>query len=31
MSDNDIIRVENLHKWFDLLHVLKGVSFTVSP
>jgi ABC-type polar amino acid transport system ATPase subunit len=31
MSDNDIIRVENLHKWFDLLHVLKGVSFSVSP
>src|SRR5512137_3071961 len=31
MSDNDIIRVENLHKWFDMLHVLKGVSFSVSP
>src|SRR5512139_1902241 len=31
MSDNEIIRVDNLHKWFDLLHVLKGVSFTVSP
>jgi len=31
MSDNDIIRVENLHKWFDLLHVLKGVSFSVTP
>jgi ABC-type polar amino acid transport system ATPase subunit len=31
MSDNDIIRVENLHKWFELLHVLKGVSFSVSP
>jgi ABC-type polar amino acid transport system ATPase subunit len=30
MSDNEIIRVENLHKWFDLLHVLKGVSFSVS-
>ncbi len=30
MSDNDIIRVENLHKWFDLLHVLKGVSFSVT-
>lgn len=31
MSDNEIIRVDNLHKWFDLLHVLKGVSFSVSP
>lgn len=31
MSDNEIIRVENLHKWFGLLHVLKGVSFTVTP
>ncbi len=30
MSDNEIIRVENLHKWFDMLHVLKGVSFTVA-
>jgi L-cystine transport system ATP-binding protein len=31
MSDNEIIRVENLHKWFDMLHVLKGISFTVAP
>ncbi|MFZ0533413.1 MAG: ATP-binding cassette domain-containing protein, partial [Anaerolineales bacterium] len=31
MSANDIICVENLHKWFGLLHVLKGVSFCVSP
>jgi ABC-type polar amino acid transport system ATPase subunit len=31
MSDNQIIRVDNLHKWFDMLHVLKGVSFSVSP
>jgi ABC-type polar amino acid transport system ATPase subunit len=31
MSDNEIIRVENLHKWFDLLHVLKGISFSVMP
>jgi ABC-type polar amino acid transport system ATPase subunit len=31
MSDNEIIRVDNLHKWFDMLHVLKGVSFSVSP
>jgi ABC-type polar amino acid transport system ATPase subunit len=30
MSDNEIIRVENLHKWFGLLHVLKGVFFTVT-
>jgi ABC-type polar amino acid transport system ATPase subunit len=31
MSDNEIIRVENLHKWFGLLHVLKGISFSVTP
>jgi ABC-type polar amino acid transport system ATPase subunit len=31
MNDNDIIRVENLHKWFDLLHVLRGISFHVAP
>ncbi len=31
MSDNEIIRVENLHKWFALLHVLKGISFSVYP
>ncbi|MBN1537045.1 MAG: amino acid ABC transporter ATP-binding protein [Anaerolineales bacterium] len=26
-----MIHVENLHKWFGKLHVLKGVSFSVSP
>jgi ABC-type polar amino acid transport system ATPase subunit len=31
MNDNEIIRVENLHKWFGLLHVLRGISFTVKP
>jgi len=25
-----IIRVENLHKWFGLLHVLQGISLTVA-
>jgi ABC-type polar amino acid transport system ATPase subunit len=29
MSANEIIHVENLHKWFGMLHVLKGVSFNV--
>jgi ABC-type polar amino acid transport system ATPase subunit len=29
MSDNEIITVEGLHKWFDMLHVLKGISFSV--
>jgi ABC-type polar amino acid transport system ATPase subunit len=29
MSDKDIICVEELHKWFGMLHVLKGVTFTV--
>ncbi len=31
MNANYIIRVESLHKWFDMLHVLRGVSFTVEP
>ena len=31
MNDNEIIRIENLHKWFGLLHVLRGISFTVKP
>jgi len=26
-----IIKVDNLHKWFGLLHVIRGVSFTVVP
>jgi ABC-type polar amino acid transport system ATPase subunit len=31
MNANPIISVENLHKWFGMLHVLKGVSFFVKP
>jgi ABC-type polar amino acid transport system ATPase subunit len=31
MNANPIIRVEHLHKWFGLLHILKDVSFTVQP
>jgi ABC-type polar amino acid transport system ATPase subunit len=31
MSDNALIRVQGLHKWFGMLHVLKGVSFSVQP
>ena len=31
MNDNAIIQVENLHKWFDMLHVLRGISFSVQP
>jgi len=31
MSDNPIISVVDLHKWFGMLHVLKGISFTVQP
>jgi ABC-type polar amino acid transport system ATPase subunit len=31
MNDKAIIRVENLHKWFGMLHVLKGISFHVMP
>ncbi|RPI22193.1 MAG: amino acid ABC transporter ATP-binding protein [Chloroflexota bacterium] len=30
-NGDDIIRVENLHKWFGLLHVLHGISFSVAP
>ncbi|OGO26881.1 MAG: polar amino acid ABC transporter ATP-binding protein [Chloroflexi bacterium RBG_16_54_11] len=26
-----MIRVQDLHKWFGMLHVLKGVSFSVAP
>jgi ABC-type polar amino acid transport system ATPase subunit len=26
-----IIKVENLHKWFGLLHVLRGIDLTVKP
>jgi polar amino acid transport system ATP-binding protein len=30
-ANNPIIEVEGLHKWFGMLHVLRGVSFTVEP
>jgi len=30
MNANTIIQVKDLHKWFGMLHVLKGVSFSVS-
>jgi L-cystine transport system ATP-binding protein len=31
MNANALIQVEGLHKWFGMLHVLKGVSFSVQP
>ena len=31
MNDNTIISVTDLHKWFGMLHVLKGITFTVMP
>lgn len=31
MNGEPIVRVENLHKWFGLLHVLRGVSLEVRP
>jgi polar amino acid transport system ATP-binding protein len=31
MNAEPIIKVENLHKWFGMLHVLRGVSFNVFP
>jgi ABC-type polar amino acid transport system ATPase subunit len=30
MNADTIIQVKDLHKWFGMLHVLKGVSFSVS-
>ena len=30
MNANSIIQVTDLHKWFGMLHVLKGVSFAVN-
>lgn len=29
MSGKEVICVENLHKWFGMLHVLKGITFAV--
>jgi ABC-type polar amino acid transport system ATPase subunit len=31
MNANPIIRISNLHKWFGMLHVLRGVSLDVQP
>jgi ABC-type polar amino acid transport system ATPase subunit len=31
MNGKPIVRVQNLHKWFDMLHVLKGVTLDVMP
>ncbi len=31
MNDNTIIQIEDLHKWFGMLHVLRGISFSVVP
>lgn len=31
MNDKPLIQVKDLHKWFGMLHVLKGVSFEVHP
>ncbi len=30
-NGNPIVRVQNLHKWFGLLHVLRGISLEVYP
>jgi ABC-type polar amino acid transport system ATPase subunit len=30
MNANGIVRVEDLHKWFGMLHVLHGISLTVA-
>lgn len=31
MNGEPIVRIENLHKWFGLLHVLRGISLEVRP
>ena len=31
MNASPLIRVDHLHKWFGLLHILKDISFTVQP
>jgi len=31
MSDNPIVRIENLHKWFAMLPVLQGISLDIQP
>ncbi len=31
MNGKPIVRVQNLHKWFGLLHVLRGISLEVYP
>src|SRR5574342_648732 len=31
MSANPLVRAADIHKWFGLLHVLKGVTLEVSP
>lgn len=31
MNGEPIVRVQNLHKWFGLLHVLRGISLEVYP
>ena len=31
MNAKPLIQVENLHKWFGMLHVIKDVSFSVQP
>ncbi len=31
MNVEPVIHIENLHKWFGLLHVLRGVSLEVAP
>jgi len=30
-NGNPIVRIQNLHKWFGLLHVLRGISLEVYP
>ena len=30
-ANNNIIQVTDLHKWFGMLHVLRGISFSVQP
>jgi ABC-type polar amino acid transport system ATPase subunit len=31
MNADAIIQVEDLHKWFGMLHILRGITFSVAP
>ena len=30
-NDSSLVRLENVHKWFGSLHVLKGIDLSLAP